>query len=550
MAVRRGVGIGSIVGWNSGRQRAMDHLLRRLAQSELPGRKLVASDAPPAHDRLGPDVLPALGRVLDAEATRGGRCADEKAIARRLRAIACPGSPDTRLTRIDLGDPCPSRSGASADCRLAWWPDGLPTGRWIGVASSRLGRKLELRTNWFAALRSLCQDAIDAENDWLMAVHATAAGPFVRRAAELFHLNALSIDVCQRTAVGLGRWLDRVASMRSDCSTHSVRRVYVSRPIGGGGRSARPVNVPAPPARDRAVVLLSDQVWVLHVRPGGHIERLVRQRLADPAAAPGSVILAQGEGLVPGPLGDALLRLGAVAWEPKRSNIPRSPSDQRVVPPASTQRLPHLVPWPFLIHTTRRCDGAWPDQEEMEYLDDLILGRPAADHSAYATLERIVRQRRIRASGRAIRGGAEVVSFTSVAPDALLPLRVFRPHRRRWDFQRYGLCIRRDWLARRGARPVYYGDDALWRQLPTTERPFFQRRRSPGTGRQKPLVWTVEREWRHLGDIDLAELPPEAAWLFAATDAEVRRLAGISPWPVAKLADTISAGATRATSDA
>jgi len=54
------------------------------------------------------------------------------------------------------------------------------------------------------------------------------------------------------------------------------------------------------------------------------------------------------------------------------------------------------------------------------------------------------------------------------------------------------------------------------------------------------LVWTVEREWRHRGDVDLAQLPAEAAWLFAATDADVHRLASISPWPVVKLATATS----------
>ncbi|MFV2067551.1 MAG: hypothetical protein ACC645_11270 [Pirellulales bacterium] len=440
-----------------------------------------------------------------------------------------------RCTAIDLGGPRLIDVEASSECRLVWWPDGLPTGRWTGVASSRLGRQFEARQSWFAALQSLCR-AMDAANDWLVAVDATAAEQFVRRAAELFHRNVLSVDVCQQPNRGLEAWLRRVSSPRPNDRNGAVCQAYVGPPIGTRLRLDRQEDVSVPPARDRVLVLLADLLWVLHIRPGGHIERLVRRRLADPATPPASVIIAVGKGLVDRPLSDALLRLGAVPWQPESSTCLGPVLGERAQLPTVVPSLPHLVPWPYLIHTTRRCDGAWPDQEETDYLDDLILDRPAADHSPYATLERIVRQRKILASDRVIRGSAEVVSFTSAAPDELLRMRIYRPHRRRWDFQPYGLCIRRDWLAQRGTRPVYYGDERLWQRLPPTERPFFQRRRSPGTGRRKPLLWTVEREWRHVGDVDLSYLPPEAAWLFVPTDAEAHQLGAISPWPVGKLA--------------
>ena len=68
----------------------------------------------------------------------------------------------------------------------------------------------------------------------------------------------------------------------------------------------------------------------------------------------------------------------------------------------------------YLTHCTRGADGPWPDQDRAEYLDSLILGRPDAAHSALAALTRIVQQRRLLATGRAIRGGTPVVCFTAV----------------------------------------------------------------------------------------------------------------------------------------
>lgn len=485
-----------------------------------------------------------------------------------------------RLTAINLAVGDGTRFRRRPDIRLVWWPEGPPPGRLIGVVSSRLGRRLDARPAWFNALRSVCRAVrarsnvalqergaapcfaaagviehglpppFPADADRLLSVDATASSPFVRRAGQLFGCNVLSIEVAHESVPGtVARWLAERAALPPQ---ETARRAYLGPPlVGPFPDTAAERRGSIPPARDRLLVQLADLVCALHIRPGGHIEQLVGQRLLDRSMPAGSVWIAVGRGLVEPPLRDRLIGLGAIAWHPERrtqdatgvphlSAVPGFPPggvplcEAPAVPAAPP--LPRQVPWPYLTHTTRRCDGPWPGQSERDYLDDLLLARAAADHSALAALERIVRQRRIVASGRAIRGGAQVVSFTSAAPDELLQLRTFRVHRHRWDFQPYGICIRRDWLAGRGARPVYYGDQRLWQRLPPSERPFFQRRQSRGPRRRPPENWTVEREWRHPGDVDLASLPANAARLFVPTDAEADRLAPISPWPVHRLA--------------
>jgi len=107
----------------------------------------------------------------------------------------------------------------------------------------------------------------------------------------------------------------------------------------------------------------------------------------------------------------------------------------------------------YLTHCTRGTDGPWPDQDRAEYLDNLILGRPDAAHSALSALTRIVQQRRLLATGRAIRGGTPVVCFTAAGIAELRHLRTFRSHRRRWDFEPYGIGVSREWLEQRGQRP-------------------------------------------------------------------------------------------------
>ena len=183
----------------------------------------------------------------------------------------------------------------------------------------------------------------------------------------------------------------------------------------------------------------------------------------------------------------------------------------------------------YITHCTRQQTGPWPDQSEEDYLDDLILGRPGSNHSPLAVLRRIVDQQRLIATGRTIRGGTKVVCFTAVALNEIAELRTYRRHRGRWDFEPYGISIARRWLEQSGARPVHYGDLSLWDQLPDSERPYYQARFS---GKRGQIDWSVEREWRHIGDVDLEPFPADAALLFVHHREEAEWLSAFSRWPV------------------
>jgi hypothetical protein len=130
-----------------------------------------------------------------------------------------------------------------------------------------------------------------------------------------------------------------------------------------------------------------------------------------------------------------------------------------------------------------------------------------------------------------VRGDVPVVSFTAVPARELGRLHAYRSHLSRWDFEPYGISIRREWLAARGTRPVTYGEESLWDQLPAGDQPFFQLRQSRSAG-GTVWDWTVEREWRHVGDVRLDTIPADTACLFVPTAEEARQLAQISRWPV------------------
>ena len=89
-----------------------------------------------------------------------------------------------------------------------------------------------------------------------------------------------------------------------------------------------------------------------------------------------------------------------------------------------------------------------------------------------------------------------MVSWTEQPLDRWPELRVFRPGRRKWDFELYGVAIRRDHVRRQGGRPVWYGEEADFREASPEERRYGQLRRS----RQASIDWRAEREWRSPGD--------------------------------------------------
>jgi hypothetical protein len=155
---------------------------------------------------------------------------------------------------------------------------------------------------------------------------------------------------------------------------------------------------------------------------------------------------------------------------------------------------------------------------------------------------RIVQQRRLLASSRTIRGGFKVVSFTAAPLAELRRLRIFRVHRARWDFEPYGICVRRQRLVERGARAVFYAPDDDWTGLSLEDRPYFQRSHNerseavPGTVLESAGIdWSVEQEWRYRGDFSLDGLSRDDAILFVPTLGEARKLLEISPWPVTVL---------------
>ncbi|MEM8681571.1 MAG: hypothetical protein AAGF97_19670 [Planctomycetota bacterium] len=379
----------------------------------------------------------------------------------------------------------------------------------VAVVSSRLTRELIHWQGWFHYLRAVCAYVRDRRGALVLAPHTTPYR-YLCRAAEMFH-----------------------------CETRPAGDLPLSAPFDDGDE----------PRQDRQSVAQADEVFALHVRPYGAVHQLLLKTLA---LAPNKRVYLAVIPQTSRRMQDELVAAGAVLWLPHAGELPSvtpamkdALSDKGAGDVAKAgaaedgadeerararPQAPFLPAAPILWHCTRASAGPWPGETHEHYLDDLILGRPGASHLAGETLTRIVVSRRLMASSRAIRGGHRVVSFADLGWDELAARRQFRPHRTRWDFEPFGIGIRRAWLQKQGARPVEYGDEQLWQEMGDDRRPFFQRA-SSGRGR-RTIDWTREAEWRHPGDLDLTQLPPAAGVIFVPDHRLRRRLATLCPWPV------------------
>ncbi len=433
-------------------------------------------------------------------------------------------------------------------------PAGDVTRSLLAIVSSRIGQAPELRVDWFRALRASCRRAANA---CLLVSPGTAAAPFVQQAARLFGTRCLTLQLPEGDETW-EQWQGRVMfeltqdSVRAKaCGGESAcfQKGYLSPLLDGTEVEAtgrEPAGLGAsrePPLADRALMALADRVVALHVRRGGHVDTLLRKRLADGAESHGTIRIALGRDLVPPRLRDDLLAEGAIGWALLRRT--RSPTKtlcrstragrSGTHTHSATKRIVGLEEFTdvaeFVTHCTRRRVGPWPGQSYEDFLDDLILGKEDADHSPLATLRRILSQRAIRASSQGIRGGIPVVCFTEVPLTQLQRLRVFRPHRSRWDFEPYGICLRKAALRKYGGRPVVYDESGSWANVDAGRRPFWQKKSSV-TATGLVIDWTTEQEWRCEGAVQLDSFAPDDVHVFVTSFHEAHLLLPSCPYRI------------------
>ncbi len=320
-------------------------------------------------------------------------------------------------------------------------------------------------------------------------------------------------------------WNDFIASYSKMIDMDKTLFVSALGPgISGSGSSPQVL-------RDRIVGLFSDVIFALDVRSGGNIDRLVKQ------AQKRNVILRKIEvdsATVPEPINKAVCisanessQAPAILQGPLRPHISGS-CDIRICFSSFLGSWivsdSNALDWletadAALFHYTRRNSGPWPGQSYADYVMSLINSEAGSSHTALDAVARMWLEKRIRASGTLIRRRIPVVSFTEVVPDRLSDIQKWRIGFCRWSFERYGVAVKRVCLIEKGARQVIYGSSVIYDDLADNEKFLFQ------IDRTTKYDWSIEKEWRVKGDLDLNTISIRDLAFLAPTEVEARRLA-------------------------
>ena len=393
------------------------------------------------------------------------------------------------------------------------------------LVSSRWGHDPENHWLFGRFLMRSMQRAV-GRHDVLLVASASAIEPWAVRAAQLTDAMLLRVGFDQPASDGV-----------TDIQVHSGSRDSIQR--------------------DEGIIMMADRIDASYVRRGGRIEhdlnRCMKQRSSvDVHVAITNLADCAAKRLVErGANGCLFPRLFDSGTE--GDSWPDSAPVQQLAP---VQALVHVQSsctgcsqvnpadscqsgdannnWfeeegEWLVHCTRASRGKWPDETIAQYRDTVLTGnRDVAKRTALDSLCRIVHTSQILASAIVSARKYPVVCWSALPLLELLQERCFRKHLQRWDYEPYGVAVRRRAISKLGAQPVIYGQKKERDEIPENERYRFQ-------AAGKSVDWTREREWRLAGNLSLQALNPRDVRIFSLDSAATRvRLKGI-PWELTRL---------------
>lgn len=362
----------------------------------------------------------------------------------------------------------------------------------LATTSSHLGKSTPLHVEVCRYIRRSMIDARRSGHVLLVATES-AIEPWADRAAELFSVPII--------------WV-RVGAVRSSSWSRDEAAHIDVQPCSGAGR-------------DWIVTALADQVDCVFARPQGNMAacldaRLKRQRKPAVRIAihPAAIDRRANK------LAQRLMGHGAIGWYCGRAEVAASARTDLtgISNLIAGDWAKHDDEW--LVHCTRSCSGPWPGQSLRQHQDELLLGgdpcRSTDPRTALHSLIRILRMRRLVASALTSARSLPVVCFSAVPLATLLGRRQYRSHLHRWDYEPCGIAIRKSAAIAAGFEPVIYGTRSERDRLSSEMRYRFQ-------SRGETFDWTLEREWRNFGDVDLDQFDREDVRVFvrSASDASL-----------------------------
>jgi len=249
------------------------------------------------------------------------------------------------------------------------------------------------------------------------------------------------------------------------------------------------------PGRDAQAVAMAQKIFPISIRPGGRLDTLLKAN-ADSGKIDDSFHI----DYAPPTYGPAHYDISRIKLEVEN--------------------------WDFITHWTRTRHGPWPGEPRAAFYSRLLASENRYPNSALDTLINIISERKIRASSDKIRDSFPAIGFSECHPNDILKILRWCPRRVNWNFEPYGVAISRSVAEKMGAKPVIYGTGEDYRKFSESAKPFFQSRGG------EAVDWSGEREWRHIGDIDLNQIRDDQIMFFVWRRSEAEYLRKMTPSPV------------------
>ena len=136
-----------------------------------------------------------------------------------------------------------------------------------------------------------------------------------------------------------------------------------------------------------------------------------------------------------------------------------------------------------------------------DFTEDLVhFVKGESDEAAFDVLRSILSQYRLLGGTGYIKGEYRCVCFTE-APLAKIGPTITQAARQGMRYRPFGILIQKTWLYEQGGRPVIYGPDDQFDQLPAD---FKWRHVRYEPGSDPPIDFSWEREWRiHADELEI-----------------------------------------------
>jgi hypothetical protein len=221
--------------------------------------------------------------------------------------------------------------------------------------------------------------------------------------------------------------------------------------------------------RDSKIISDADIVYPVSIRPNGNMEKMIESAKAE------------------------IIDKFQIPYKiPNRKHAVEFDSD-RINPNIDKQVQNHLIHW------TRASNHPWPGETLYSFYKSIISSDNDYCRSGLNTLIRILSEQKLRASSRHLKKGIRAVAFSQLNPSKAINLMKWRSRYHEMSFEPYGIAIENTTAEKNGIKKVYYGNPEMRNYLEPDKRPYFQSIGRIGN-------WSPEKEYRHIGDIDLSSI--------------------------------------------